>query len=432
MEMSGTAGILLLLCATAAVAISNSPWRDAFHHFWETPFTVGFGAQPLGLSLHHWINDGLMSLFFFAVGLELKREIMAGELSSPSKAALPVAAAAGGMILPALIYLLLNPASPASAGWGIPMATDIAFALGILHLLGDRVPLNLKIFLTALAIADDIGAVLVIAFFYTSEIDLASLAQAGAYLALLATANRLGVRSSLFYGIVGIGGVWMAFLLSGVHATIAAVLIAFTIPATVKVDERDYAEGLERLLARFKEAEPNDITLVTNEQLHIVEDIRDLSKQALTPLQRLEHGLHPLVSFVIMPLFALSNAGVALDGDVLGRLAGPVSMGVALGLLAGKFGGIMAASHLFLRMGWARLPEGVSNRHLTGAAVLAGIGFTMSLFISDLAFDDAEHIMEARLGILFASVTAGLIGYALLKKAAPTPPAPKEDDDRQE
>jgi NhaA family Na+:H+ antiporter len=414
---SSTGGIILFSSAVLAMIIANSPYGEAFHHFWEKEFSIGFNGRTLSKSLHHWINDGLMAVFFFVVGLELKREIMAGELSTLSKAALPVAAALGGMAFPALIYILMNPQGEAAAGWGVPMATDIAFALGVLYLLGDRVPMTLKVFLTALAIADDIGAVLVIALFYTSEIDTNSLLQAAFYLGILLAANRLGVRSTAFYAIVGIAGVWLAFLFSGVHATIAAVLIAFTIPATVKVKEDYYSEKMDELLAKFKEEEPNKVTLVTDNQLHIIEDIRDLSKKALTPLQRLEHGLHPFVSFFIMPIFALANAGVRVEDGVLSQLTSPVSMGVVLGLLVGKFVGIMLSTGLLLKMGWARLPDGMNRMHLAGGAMLAGIGFTMSLFISELAFTDGKLIAQARLGILAASLVASLVGYTIIHRA---------------
>ena len=417
---SSTSGIILFSSAVIAMVVANSSYGEAFHHFWETEFTIGFNDRLLSKSLHHWINDGLMAVFFFVVGLELKREIMAGELSTLSKAALPVAAAVGGMAVPALIYLLVNPAGEASAGWGVPMATDIAFALGVLYLLGDRVPMTLKVFLTALAIADDIGAVLVIAFFYTSEIDTNSLLQAAFYLGILMVANRIGVRSTAFYAFIGIGGVWLAFLLSGVHATIAAVLIAFTIPATVKVKEDYYTDKMDELLTKFKEEEPNRVTLVTDNQLHIIEDIRDLSKKALTPLQRLEHGMHPLVSYFIMPVFALANAGVKLDDGIVSQLTSPVSMGVFLGLIVGKFVGILSAVTLLLKLGWARLPEGMNRLHLTGGAMLAAIGFTMSLFISELAFDDEKLIAQARLGILAASLVASLAGYAIINRACRT------------
>jgi NhaA family Na+:H+ antiporter len=412
---SSTGGILLFSAAVVAVVMTNSPWAEGYAHFWELEFKIGFGDQALSKPLHHWINDGLMAIFFFVVGLELKREIMGGALSTLQGAMMPVAAAFGGMVVPGMIYYLINPSGPASSGWGIPMATDIAFALGILHLLGNRVPLSMKIFLTALAIADDLGAVLVIAIFYTSQIDLASLGQAGIYLTILIAANRLGLRSTFFYALVGAGGVWLAFLMSGVHATIAAVLIAFTIPATVKIDEASYTRRLEGLLKRYKDEEPNNNPLVTTEQLHIIEEIRTCSKLALTPLQRLEHALHPIVTFIIMPVFALANAGVSIEGDFLESLASPVSLGVILGLIIGKFVGVFSASYLMLRSGLGKLPEDLTLKHLAAVSVVAGIGFTMSLFVADLAFSDMESIKQARFGILTSSILAAIAGYSAVR-----------------
>jgi Na+:H+ antiporter, NhaA family len=426
---SSTGGILLFSAAVVAVVLTNSPLAAAYEHFWELEFKIGFGDHALSKPLHHWINDGLMAIFFFVVGLELKREIMGGALSTLKGAMMPVAAAFGGMVVPALIYWLINPSGPASSGWGIPMATDIAFALGILHLLGDRVPLTMKIFLTALAIADDLGAVLVIAIFYTSQIDLASLAQAGIYLSILIAANRLGVRSTFFYALVGAGGVWLAFLMSGVHATIAAVLIAFTIPAKVKIDEASYTRRLEGLLKRYKDEEPNNNPLVTTEQLHIIEEIRTCSKLALTPLQRLEHALHPIVTFIIMPVFALANAGVSLEGNFLESLVSPVSMGVILGLIVGKFIGVFAASYLMLRSGLGKLPEDLNLKHLAAMSVVAGIGFTMSLFVTELAFSDSETIGQARFGILTASILAAIAGYLTVRSVCkPAPSSMMEND----
>jgi NhaA family Na+:H+ antiporter len=414
---SSTSGIILFSSALLAIIIANSPWAADYHHFWEKEFSIGFNGRVLSKSLHHWINDGLMAVFFFVVGLELKREIMAGELSQPRKAILPIAAAAGGMIFPAIIYLMFNRSGETTAGWGIPMATDIAFALGVLSLLGNRVPISLKIFLTALAIADDLGAVLVIAFFYTSEINVASLAQAGVYLAILYGANRLGVRNTLFYALIGIGGVWLAFLLSGVHATIAAVLAAFTIPASVRVNEDYFSRKMQELLNAFRKAEPNDNPLVTGEQLHLIEKMREVSIKALTPLQRLEHGMHPLVAFVIMPIFALSNAGVEISGGLLTQLESPVTLGIIAGLLLGKFLGVIGMVTLFTKMKWAELPEGMTRLHLVGAGLLAAIGFTMSLFIAGLAFDNPQHVSEAKLGILLASLAASIGGYLVIQKA---------------
>lgn len=416
---STTSGIILFSSALIAMILSNSPWANQFHHLWENEFSVGFNGHYLSKNLHHWINDGLMAVFFFVVGLELKREIIAGELRDIKKAMLPIGAAIGGMMVPASIYFALNSQGPTTDGWGIPMATDIAFALGVLYLLGDRVPVSLKVFLTALAIADDLGAVLVIAFFYTSEIDFISLITGGAFLLILVFANFIGVRSSLFYAIVGIGGVWLAFLMSGVHATIAAVLAAFTIPANVKVSEELFSNKLDHLLQLFKKAKPNNLPTVTDEQLHVLQEIRNLSKSALTPLQRLEHGLHPLVAFVIMPVFALSNAGISLTAETIAQFNSPVTTGVFFGLLIGKVTGVLGMVALFVKLKWAVIPSDINRMQLVGASFLAAIGFTMSLFISGLAFTDELYITQAKLGILAASLLASVIGYLIIRKASP-------------
>ncbi len=414
---STTSGILLFASAVIALFLANSPFQDAYHHFWEHTFSIGFDELVLSKSLHHWINDGLMAIFFFVIGLELKREIMAGELSRPKDAVLPIFAALGGMVIPALFYLTLNASGDTSAGWGIPMATDIAFALGILYMLGDKVPVSLKVFLTALAIADDLGAVLVIAFFYTSDISTISLLVGGGFLAILVLANALGVRSIVFYGMVGIGGLWLAFLLSGVHATIAGVIAALTIPANVKLQDKQFVIKMNTLTNDFAKSAPNNVTLLTHDQLDIVEKIRFYSKAALTPLQRLEHAMHPLVAYIVMPIFALANAGITFSGNFADNLVSNVSLGVILGLALGKFIGIVAITKILIRLKLAVLPDGLNWRHIYGVAILAGVGFTMSLFITDLAFVDPVHIVQAKIGIFIASIICGIGGFLVLRKA---------------
>lgn len=413
---STTSGILLFASAIIALILANSPLKDAYHHFWEHTFTIGFGDFMVSKSLHHWINDGLMSVFFFVVGLELKREIMAGELSKPKDAILPIFAAIGGMVIPALLYLLYNSTGEASNGWGIPMATDIAFALGILYLLGDRVPISLKVFLTALAIVDDLGAVMVIALFYTSDISTISLLIGGVFLAVLLLANILGVRSTVFYGVIGIGGLWMAFLLSGIHATIAGVIAALTIPANVKIEDKRFVKKMNDLTNEFEKSTPNNVSLITSDQLHILDKIRRYSKAAMTPLQRLEHGMHPLVGYVVMPIFALANAGITFSGSFFDNLSSNISLGVIFGLALGKFIGIVGFSKILIKLKLAILPEGVYWRQIYGAAMLAGIGFTMSLFITDLAYVDSAYILQAKIGIFVASLLCGIGGYLILRK----------------
>jgi Na+:H+ antiporter, NhaA family len=413
---STTSGIVLFIAAITALIIANTSWAEQYHLLWKHDFSIGFDEHVIKKNLHHWINDGLMAMFFFVIGLELKREILGGELSNPKDAVLPILAGVGGMVVPAFIYLLFNFNSQASSGWGVPMATDIAFALGIVYLLGDKVPLSLKIFLTALAIADDLGAVLVIAFFYTSQISYLSLVFGGIFLAVLIIANRVGVRSPVFYGIVGIGGLWMAFLLSGVHATIAGVMAALTIPANVKVDDVKFVQTLRKLADDFDHAKKNNISLVTKEQLHIIEEVRYCSKAALTPLQRLEHVLHPIVAFIVMPIFAFANTGVTFSGNFLDSILSNVTLGIVFGLVLGKFIGIVGVTKLVVKFNIADLPENVSWKQIYGVALLASVGFTMSLFITELAFKDPVFIMQSKFGILIASFIGGLSGYLLLRK----------------
>lgn len=358
-----------------------------------------------------------MAIFFFVVGLELKREIVAGELSKPRKAILPIIAALGGMLFPAIIYLILNPTGEVHNGWGIPMATDIAFALGVLYLLGDRIPLSLKVFLTAVAIVDDLGAVLVIAFFYTSDISVINLGIGLFFLLLMFIGNRMGIRNIFFYSILGIGGVWSLFLLSGVHATIAAVLAAFMIPADVKIKEDIFIARLKKHLSRFRNADPNHLPIVTHEQLYIIERISRDNKKATPPLQRLEHAMHPFVTFVVIPIFALANAGISiLDISTQILLETNVVFGVVFGLLAGKVIGIVGFVWLCVKLKIATFPQGMNYKNLFGVSLLASIGFTMSLFITQLAFVHDEYQIQAKIGIFVASIIGGVLGYIVLSK----------------
>ncbi len=410
-------GILLIMATIVAMYWANSSFYDSYHYIWHD-YKVGFvwGELNMVVSLHHWINDGLMALFFFVVGLEIKREIMGGELSSIKKASLPIAAAIGGMIVPALFYVFVTINYPDYInGWGIPMATDIAFALGLLAMLGNRVPLNLKIFLTALAIADDLGAVMVIAVFYTESIDFTELLYAGFFIAVLIIANLAGIRRTVFYALIGFIGVWIAFIYSGVHATIAGVLIALTIPARTKIGETDYINKLTVYLDKFKNESPDTkSTLLTKNQVHLISDIEDLNDKAHTPLQKLEHALHPLTAYFILPVFALSNAGVHIDGKIIDMLIHPISLGIIVGLVLGKFIGISLLSKLVVKLKISQLPQGVSWNQIYGVAFLAGIGFTMSMFISDLAFKDDSFKQIAKVGIMAASAISAIIGMLWL------------------
>jgi len=409
-------GILLIVTTIIALIWANSTWFESYHRLWHD-FKAGFswGDFELRGSLHHWINDGLMAIFFFTVGLEIKREIIGGELSSLKKASLPIVAAIGGMAIPAILYSLVVINKPAlAAGWGIPMATDIAFALGLLAMLGKRVNINLKIFLTALAIADDLGAVLVIALFYTNQINYSELISAALFLIILIAANFAGVRRTVFYAAVGFLGVWMSFLFSGVHATIAGVLIALTIPARTKIDEKSFIDKLLKLIKKFEKTASNDNNLLTKEQTHIIEEIETLNDKANTPLQKLEHALHPITAFFILPLFALANAGVHVEGNIFKLLVHPISLGIISGLFAGKFLGITLFSKLTVKLKWAVLPQGVKWKELYGVALLAGIGFTMSIFISDLAFSDETYKQIAKVAIMAASLLSALTGMIWL------------------
>lgn len=415
-EKSG--GIVLGISVILAMVLANTGVSEYYFNFFKHELGFVFDGKPvLNYSIHHWINDGLMSIFFFVVGLELKREIVGGELSSPRKALLPIAAALGGMAVPAAIYLILNSSGEVHHGWGIPMATDIAFALGVLFLLGKKVPLSLKVFLTALAIVDDLGAVMVIAFFYTSDISFISLAIGLSFVLVMYAGNKLGVRSILFYAIFGILGVWTAFLLSGVHATIAAVLAAFTIPADVMIKENKYIRQIQLYLVRFKASDPNDqIPTVTNDQLHILESIKKNTNAAIPPLQRLEHVMHPFVTFVVIPIFALANAGISLDIDVDELFSTNIALGVGLGLLVGKVVGVVGFTLLLVKLKVAPFPEGMNVKNLFGLGLLASIGFTMSLFVTSLAFSHEEYMVQAKVGIFAASIIGGVLGYLLLKK----------------
>ncbi len=413
-EKSG--GIVLGISVIIALILANTPLAEGYFSFLSQKFGFQFNGETyFKLSILHWINDGLMAIFFFVVGLELKREMVGGELSNPRKALLPIVAALGGMLVPALIYISLNPTGEPGNGWGIPMATDIAFALGVLYLLGNRIPLSIKVFLMALAIIDDLGAVLVIALFYTSEISLISLAIGLGLVLVMFIANRMGVRNVVFYAILGILGVWVAFLLSGVHATIAAVLAAFTIPSDVRIKENTYVKKVQDYLAQFKAVDPNDkIPTLTNEQLHILENIQEATHQAMTPLQRLEHAMHPMVTFLILPIFALANAGVSLAIDPEHLFSTYVALGVTLGLLVGKVVGIFGFTSLAVRLKIAPMPSGMTGRNLLGIAFLGSIGFTMSLFITSLAFQTEDYMNQAKIGIFTASIIGGILGYLVL------------------
>lgn len=415
-EKSG--GIVLILSVALAMLLANSNIAESYFHFFEQEVGFIINGQPyLNYSLHHWINDGLMAMFFFVVGLELKREFIGGELADIRNTILPIGAAIGGMIVPALIFLSLNLGTPQTMGWGIPMATDIAFALGVVYLLGDKVPASAKLFLTTLAIVDDLGAVLVIAFFYTSELSIASLLFGLCFLAVMFIGNRLGIKSLFFYAVLGIGGVWVTFLLSGIHATIAAVLAAFMIPADAKINESVYLKRMKKLTRRFEKEEPNEVRTLEEGQVDVLTHIQHDTEIAIPLLQQLEHKMSPIVTFLIMPIFAIANAGISFtDLSLSDIFSTHVALGVTLGLLLGKPIGIIGATFLMVKMRWATLPSAITRRTLLGLGMLASIGFTMSMFISTLAFTDELLMTQAKLGIFLASILGGIGGYVLLNK----------------
>ncbi len=424
-ESSG--GLVLLACALVALAWANSPWAASYVAFQETPLALSLGSRRFEMSLLHFINDGLMAVFFFVVGLEIKREVLVGELASLRQAALPLAGAIGGMLAPAALYAAVNAGGAGAPGWGIPMATDIAFAIGVLALVGDRVPAGLKVFLVALAIADDIGAILVIALAYSHGLHMGALGVAAGLLVLAVAANRAGVRAPWVYALIGLG-LWAAVLQSGVHATVAGVLLAFTIPAHTLVDERKFLGEGRRALDDFDRALPDarlglaQQVLTNSASQEALYRLERVTEAAQPPLHRLEHGLHGIVAFGIMPLFALSNAGVRVEGSLVDVLASPVSLGVLLGLVVGKPVGITLVAWLAVRLRLAAPPAGASWAALHAVSWLAGIGFTMSLFIAGLAFGTPETVpllTAAKLGILLASAIAGIVGYILCRKLTP-------------
>ena len=418
-RMEAAGGILLLASTIAALICANSRWEQAYQAIWHTQVTIGFDQLRLSESRHEWINDGLMSVFFFLVGLEIKREVLIGELSSLRQAAFPFIAAIGGTIVPALTYTVVAHGTGAGKGWGIPMATDIAFALGVLAVLGNRVPLSLKIFVTALAIVDDIIAVLVIAVFYTAEIHFFALASGFALVAFSVGANLLGIRKPAVYAVIG-ACLWFAVLRSGVHATVAGVLLAFTIPARTFLDRGLFLNRCRGLLDGFEAALPNSYE--AHAAVHTLETQCEMVE---SPLHRIEHVLQPWVSFLVMPLFAFSNAGVRILGNVSAAVRHPVSLGVALGLFLGKPVGLWLFARLSVSTRLATQPAGVSWGKIFGASWVCGIGFTMSLFIGTLAFGDGPLLAMSKIGILAASLAAGICGsiFLLRRGKADVPPA---------
>jgi NhaA family Na+:H+ antiporter len=406
--------VLLLAATVVALVWANSPLREGYERLWGTELGIRLGGLSIVEDLRHWVNDGLMSLFFLVVGLEIKRELTTGELRDPRAAAVPVLAAIGGMLVPAVLYVAVNGGGDGSRGWGIPMATDIAFALGVLTLAARSAPASLKPFLLTLAIVDDIGAIVVIAIFYTGDLAPASLLVAVALLLLIVALQRAAVRSAAVY--VGLGvGVWLAVLESGVHPTIAGVVLGLLTPAEPFQRPRAVSAEAHRVADETVD-DPSPPDADAHHWLHLAA----LSREAVSPLARVEDTLHPWTSAVVVPLFALANAGVVLGGGVLREAAtSPVALGIVAGLVVGKLVGITLASELAVRTGLGRLPDGAQRGHVLGVGAVAGIGFTVSLFISELAFPVGRLADVAKVGIFAASVLAAVLAFVIFRTAGP-------------
>lgn len=418
-QSQAAGGVLLLLCTVVALVWANSPWGESYVRIWQTPLHISLGPWQLAKPLFLWINEALMAVFFFLMGLEIKRELLVGELASFRQALLPIIAALGGMLMPALLYLAYNANTPGATGWGIPVATDIAFALGALALLGQRIPSGLYVFLAALAIADDIGAVLLIAFLYTSHLVWSALLLGMALLGLLLLANALGLRHPLVYSLLGVG-LWLACEESGLHATLAGVLAAMTIPVRAHINTQEFLAWGRTLLRIFEEGgSAGEAVLLNSTRQGAIQGLVTACEQVEAPLQRFEHLAHPWVTLAIMPVFALANAGVRLEGDIWAAVTHSVSLGIILGLVLGKQTGIMLCVYLAVRSGMAVLPSGVTWRHLYGVSWLAGMGFTMALFLADLSFGETPLRSAAKAGTLVASLLAGVGGWCLLRSGQP-------------
>lgn len=410
-QSSTSAGIIIVLCTAIALVWINSGLAPSYHALLATPLHVSLNTSSLHFTIEHFVNDGLMVIFFLVVGLEIKRELLIGELSSRKKAMLPMIAAVSGMIFPGLIYFALNAGTPAARGWAVPVATDIAFALGILALLGDRVPLGLKVFLAALAIVDDLLSVLVIAIFYTDALNITQLVWAGVIVVVLIVGNRAGIHSLLFYSIAGVA-LWLCFLTSGVHPTVSGVVLAMCIPARARIDERSFMQRTRQLVDRMFATHDE----LQNDAIHSMER---LCEQVQSPLHRIEHGLQPWVSFGIMPLFAIVNAGVAFDISMLANITSAIPLGIILGLFLGKQLGVSLAVWVSVKLAWAELPSSINMRHIYGVSLLCGIGFTMALFVAHLAYSSEADLNISKLGILTASLISGVVGSIVLRTSLP-------------
>ena len=412
-----TTGMILMFMTVVALVLANTPLYDSYSHFFHTNIALIIGSWELSYSIHHWINDALMAIFFFIIGLEIKREITVGELSNIKVAILPILAALGGMVFPALIFLGINNGETGVNGWGIPMATDIAFAISALVLLGKKVPTALITFLVALAIVDDLGAVVVIALFYTDSINMIALSLAGVMFFVMIAFNRFGIHAILPYFIIGLF-MWFFMLESGVHATIAGVIAALAIPSIPKTTPDNFAKESIKLLEKY-ESYPIENHTLNEEQKTILQNLKDKVDAIGTPSAKLEHDLHLPVALIIIPLFALANAGISIDfSQISTTITTPVTLGVIAGLIFGKMLGIFGVSYIAIKSGITKLPQNSSMSQIFGVSALGGIGFTMSIFVADLAFLGQNNlIFQAKVGILAASLFSGIFGYIWLKRS---------------
>lgn len=433
----------VLICATVlALIVVNLPWtRDIYNSLWTHEIALQVGSFNLfshhgePMSIMTFINDALMALFFFSVGLEIKREVLVGELSSFRNALLPIVGAIGGMAVPVLFYWLMARGTDYASGAAIPMATDIAFSLGVLAMLGDRVPIGLKVFLTTLAVVDDIGGIIVIAIFYSTSISWSLLAWSLIGLAALYVGGKVGILSKLYY--LNIGAlVWFCFLNAGIHPTIAGVLVAFCVPAKPVYAPSKYIKNIRRNISHFAHEDDerlNSRTILNKDQMNWLKEIESDSDKVISPLQDMEDSLHPLVNYIIVPLFAFANAGIYFGDMSLDQLFHGIAPAIIVGLVAGKFIGIFSASALCILLKWAPMPRGASWFSLASVAMLGGIGFTVSLFIANLSFSGpgahlAELLNDSKLGILVGSLLAGILGWVALHFSLPKEPQPDEND----
>lgn len=415
-QSEATGSILLLISTSAALVWANSRWSSWYFHVLHTKIGFLWNSSTFSLSFDHWINEGLMALFFFVVGLEIKREIVAGQLSTVKRAVLPVAAAAGGMVVPALIYASLNRGGEGARGWGIPMATDIAFSLGVLALVGPKVPSGLRLLLTALAIADDLGAVVVIALFYTDHIRVSFLAGAAGCGLLLALATRLKVKRVMVYAVLVIGA-WVCVLVSGIHATLAGILVAMVVPVRSRIPPKRLVAIISSGLAKLQMNLSDKIAALNVDQMEVLTDLRVATRDVVPAGLAFENYFHPVTAFVILPIFALFNAGVVLNGSVVAAFSNPVGLGVLLGLFIGKQLGITVATWIVVRCRLAKLPAGVNWGQVHGVAILAGVGFTMALFLTDLAIGEERLVMVSKSAVLAASALCAVCGFWVLRFA---------------